>query len=159
MRIVLFGSTGMIGRAIFHEAKQRGHEVTALTRDRADVTKSEDVARAVDRHDVIVSAVGPKKEPATLLVDAAKALLEGARKAHVNRLVIVGGAGSLYARPGLQLLETPNFPPSWKAIALAHRDALAIWRKEHDLAWTYVSPAALIQPGERTGKYRTGKDE
>jgi putative NADH-flavin reductase len=69
--------------------------------------------------------------------------------------LVVGGAGSLEVAPGVQLVDTPNFPQEWKGIALAHRDVLPIL-KASDLEWTYLSPAALIQPGERTGKFRLG---
>ena len=74
------------------------------------------------------------------------------------RLIVVGGAGSLEVSPGVQLLETPEFPSAWKGVALAHRDALDAYRKS-GLNWTYVSPAALIEPGRRTGQYRIGTDQ
>ncbi|HLZ57791.1 MAG TPA: NAD(P)H-binding protein, partial [Ktedonosporobacter sp.] len=72
--------------------------------------------------------------------------------------IVVGGAGSLEVAPGLHLVDTPDFPAAWKPTALAHRDALEVYRKAN-LDWTYVSPAALIAPGERTGTYRTGTDK
>jgi putative NADH-flavin reductase len=68
---------------------------------------------------------------------------------------MVGGAGSLEVAPGVQAVDTPEFPPAWMAIALAHRDALQVL-KGSDMDWTYFSPAALIEPGERTGKFRLG---
>jgi putative NADH-flavin reductase len=89
----------------------------------------------------------------------AKALIEGLRQSGVRRLVVVGGAGSLEVMPGVQLVDTLDFPAAWKPVALAHRDALAVYRLAEDLDWTYVSPAALIEPGRRTGLYRTGTDQ
>jgi hypothetical protein len=80
------------------------------------------------------------------------------QQAGVPRLLIVGGAGSLEVEPGVQLLDTPQFPREWKGIAIAHRDALEIYRQS-DIDWTYFSPAIFIEPGERTGKYRVGGDE
>ena len=84
--------------------------------------------------------------------------MDGLAQARVDRLVVVGGAGSLEVAPGVQLVDTPEFPAAWKGIALAHRDALAVYRGAA-LDWTYISPAALIGPGERTGQYRTGTDQ
>jgi len=71
---------------------------------------------------------------------------------------MVGGAGSLEVAPGVQLVDAPNFPEAWKPVATAHRDALAALRKA-PIDWTYFSPAAFIQPGTRTGKYRTGTEQ
>jgi uncharacterized protein len=64
-------------------------------------------------------------------------------------------------KPGLQLVDAPDFPAEWKGIALAHREALDVYRKAGmaEFDWTAVSPAALIEPGTRTGKYRTGTDQ
>jgi putative NADH-flavin reductase len=78
----------------------------------------------------------------------------------VRRVLVVGGAGSLQVAPGLDLVDAPGFPEAWKGVALAHRDALKVWRgpQAAELEWTYVSPAALIEPGERRGSYRTGTD-
>jgi uncharacterized protein len=70
---------------------------------------------------------------------------------------MVGGAGSLEVAPGLRLVDTPNFPAEWRPISLARADALEVLETS-DLDWTSVSPAALIQPGDRTGMFRLGKD-
>jgi putative NADH-flavin reductase len=80
------------------------------------------------------------------------------QKAGVRRFLMVGGAGSLEVAPGLQLVDAPDFPAAWKGIALAHRDALNVL-KGSDLDWTSLSPAALIEPGVRTGKFRLGTDQ
>jgi putative NADH-flavin reductase len=117
------------------------------------------VEEAVSGHDAVVSAVGPGREgSASLVVEAAQSLLEGLRRAGVQRLVVVGGAGSLEVKPGVQLVDTPEFPDAWRAIAMAHRDALNVYRGAEDVDWTYVSPAALLEPGKRTGTYRKGFD-
>jgi putative NADH-flavin reductase len=174
MKIALFGATGMIGERIAKEALARGHQVTAIVRDPArlavadnhlrvvggDVSDAGSVAAAVVGHDVVVSAVGPSAgngDPQMLLT-AAHALVEGLGRAGVKRLLVVGGAGSLDIAPGVRLVDTPNFPAAWKPLALAHADALDVYRAA-DLDWTFFSPAALIAPGERTGEYRTGTDQ
>src|SRR4029077_8276179 len=139
MKIAVIGA-GNIGRRIVREALERGHQVTAVGHHRldlemtcaelstavADATSPDQIAKVVKGHDAIVSAIGPAhdgSEP-TLMVDAARALFEGARRAGVKRLVNVGGAGSLYVAPGVQLIDTPKFPVDWKGIANQHRDAL-----------------------------------
>jgi hypothetical protein len=82
-------------------------------------------------------------------------LVAGLTKAGVRRLIVVGGAASLEVAPGVQLVDTPEFPAAWMAIAIAHRDTLPVL-KLADLDWSYFSPAALIEPGIRTGKFRLG---
>lgn len=175
MKIVLFGASGVIGQRIAQEALGRGHEVIAVVRNPAhmpltherlsvaagDVRDAEDVARLAAGADVVASAVGPTADQGdAMLTQAAHALIEGTRRAGVHRLIVVGGAGSLEVAPGVTLLDTPDFPAAWRPSALAARDALAIYRAApSDLDWTYLSPAALIAPGERTGHYRTGGDQ
>jgi uncharacterized protein len=80
------------------------------------------------------------------------------QKAGVRRLLTAGGAGSLRVAGGGQLMDAPYFPPVWKSIAISHHDALEVQRQS-DLDWTNFSPAALIEPGARTGKFRLGKDD
>lgn len=173
MKIALFGATGMIGQRILNEALGRGHEVTAIVRDRArlgvqherltvvtgDILNTEQVTDTVLGHEVVISAFGPKMGEEQTLLDATRSLIAGVKKAGVSRLIAVGGAGSLEVAPGVQLVDTPEFPDFIKPIALAHREALEIYRQEKELHWTNVSPAAVIEPGERTGTYRTGTDE
>jgi putative NADH-flavin reductase len=173
MKIAVLGAWGTIGKGIVAEALHRGHAVTGVARRpalanpplerfsvaAADVTDVASTAKAIAGHDVVVSAVGPAHGAApTLLMDAARSLPVAARLAQVKRLVVVGGAGSLLVGPGLQLVDTPDFPPAWRPVALAHRDALELWRTVTDLDWTYVSPAAMIAPGTRTGNYQSGDD-
>src|SRR6185436_3409510 len=92
----------------------------------------------------------------SLIVDVARGLLGGVKG---RPLIVVGGAGSLWAKPGVRLVDTPEFPAAWKPVALAAADALALFRASTGVEWTYVSPAALIQPGTRTCKYRVGGDD
>jgi uncharacterized protein len=177
MRITVFGATGNVGRRIALEALRRGHEVTGLVRDpaavetpdprirlvRGDATSHESVASVVKGSDAVVSAISPRPNqrglPAPKLVDNARALIAGLRSAGVKRVLYVGGASSLDVAPGKQLLDQPGFPEIYKAEAIEGLEALRVWRSEAaGLDWTYLSPAAEIGPGERTGKYRTTAD-
>ncbi len=76
----------------------------------------------------------------------------------MKRIINVGGAGSLEVAPGLQLVDTPSFPEAWRKGADEQRKSLEIFRREKDLDWTFFSPAIIIEPGPRTGKFRIGKD-
>ncbi len=174
MRVVVFGASGNLGRRITSELTHRGHTVRVVTQLGskaasprggtvnvvAEVTNPTSVAEAVRGADAVVSAIGPREgQSATILLGAARGLLEGLRRGGVHRLVVVGGAGSLEVSPGVELADTPNFPKEWKPVADAHREALSIYRQEPDLEWTVVSPAALIEPGKRTGRYRAGGEQ
>lgn len=168
MQIAILGATGRVGSRIADDALRRGHTVTAiarhagalpdrpgLTRLDADITDAANIAKlapALAGHDALVSAVrfaeaGP--EP----------LLTLARQSGVHRVAVVGGAGSLYVAPGVQLVDTSGFPQAYKAEALAGRDFLNALQAEQELDWIFLSPSALLEPGERTGTYRVGKDE
>ena len=158
----------MIGSRILQELVRRGHAVTAVVRHpekvaaaagvktaQGDISDSASVAATAQGADAAISAYSPPRTAPGMIVDAARALLAGLATAGVRRLIVVGGAGSLQLSPGVQLVDTPEFPDGWMAIALSHRDVLPVL-KEADLDWTYFSPAALIEPGARTGKFRLG---
>lgn len=178
MKIVLFGATGNVGQRVAAEALRRGHEVVGVVRDPAaskspdprvrlvkgDATDAESVARVVKGADAVVSAISPRPNarglPAPSLARNSRALIDGLRTAGVPRVLYVGGASSLEVAPGQALADQPDFPEAYKAEAREGRDALAVWRGEaKGLDWTYLSPAAEIAPGERTGKYRTTDDQ
>jgi putative NADH-flavin reductase len=159
MKIVLFGPGGMVGSRIATELEQRGHDVTGASRaSGADVTAPDSVAAVAAGADAVVSAVSARTGEYTL-ADVARSLTDGVGRAGVRRLVVVGGAGSLEIAPGMRLVDTPDFPAEWKPEALDHADALEVYRGSKNLDWTFVSPAAYIHPGERTGHYRLGGDE
>jgi uncharacterized protein len=159
MKIVIFGSTGMIGSRIATELEQRGHEVIGASRATGiDITDPASVADAVAGADAVVCAVSARGVDYTLN-DVAHSCVDGLRRAGVKRLVIVGGASSLEVAPGVRLLDTPDFPDEYKAEAAQGVEALAFFQSVSDLDWTYVSPAAFIHPGERTGSYRLGNDQ
>lgn len=158
MDVVLFGATGVIGSRIVAELQQRGHAVKPATRATgADVTDPQSVATVATGADAVVSAISARGTDYTL-AEVAASLVEGLRGAGVRRLLIVGGAGSLEVAPGRRLVDTPDFHEEWKPEALAQADALDFYRRVDDLDWTYVSPAAVIRPGRRTGSYRQSGD-
>ncbi len=158
----------MIGKRIMAEALRRGHQVTAVVRDpskftevnqslfveEGDIFDPASVSKIAAGKDVVVSAYGPGRGGPESIVEAAKSLVA----AHPPRLIVVGGAGGLEVAPGMRLVDTPDFPAAWKGLALAHIEAYPVFQHS-DIDWTYVSPAAFIEPGERTGKYRTGTSQ
>jgi hypothetical protein len=172
MKVVLYGATGMVGSRILKELVSRGHEVKAIARDSAkvmagdkvealpgDIFDSADVAAKTKGADAVISAFSPGVDPGKVgtLVDATKSLIDGLRSSGVGRVIMVGGAGTMYVAPGVTLIDSGHLPAEWLPIAIAHRDALAVLR-ESGLEWTSVSPAAFIEPGERTGKFRTNEE-
>ncbi|AJE41630.1 NAD(P)-dependent oxidoreductase [Streptomyces nodosus] len=172
MRIVLFGATGMVGSRIAAEARQRGHRVTAVSRSgrspvpgvtaaAADASDPAATAALATGAHAVVSACAPPRDgsdPEQPFLALNRALAQGVRESGVRRLLVVGGAGSLEAAPGRQLCDQPGFPEKYRAEALAHRTVLEFYRTVDDLDWTYVSPAAEIGPGERTGRFRVDDD-
>ncbi|MDX6363319.1 MAG: uncharacterized protein QOC85_2329 [Streptomyces sp.] len=173
MKLLLFGATGMVGSRIATEASARGHRVTAASRSgqspipgvtatAADAGDPARVAALAVGADAVASACVPPRDgsdPRGPFLALNQALAQGTREAGVARLLAVGGAGSLQVAPGQELSDQPGFPQAALPEALAHRDVLAFYRTLDDLDWTYVSPAAAIAPGERTGRYRVGGDE
>ena len=159
MKIALFGATGMVGSRIAAEAADRGHEVTALSRSTgADMADAAAVREAAATHDVVVSATGPSRtgEPHEPWLASVSTLIENAADA---RVLFVGGAGSLLTPDGTRLLDTDGFPEAYKAEATSGAAALDLFRAAPEsLDWTFVSPAPVIAPGERTGSYTTSLD-
>jgi putative NADH-flavin reductase len=160
MRIAVYGATGAIGSAIAEEASSRGHEVTGISRrgssnsehltgDALDPGFATEIA---EKHDVIVSAIGPSRvsDDGTRFVDSIRNLVATLGN---RRLVVVGGAGSLQV-DGVRLVDSPAFPDAYKQEALKGAATLALLRDaSDDVDWTYLSPAPVIAPGERTGSY------
>lgn len=173
MKIALIGATGFVGSAVLAELLKRGHATTALVRQAgrippqpgltsvvADALDGAQVARAIAGHDALVSAYNPGwKEPRIheLYLQGTDAIVAGAKAAGV-RLLIVGGAGSLEVAPGVQLVDTPQFPAEWKQGALAAREALRHVQNDIELDWSFVSPPVMLAPGGHEGPYRLGDD-
>jgi len=165
MKIALIGATGNAGAPILNELVRRGHEVTATVRNpekiaaqpkvtarKGDVFDQAGLATLLKGHDAVISAVhfsasDPKK------------LIEAVRASGVKRYLVVGGAGSLEVAPGKKLIDTPEFPPQYKAEAAAGGVFLDLLKQEKELDWTFLSPSALFVDGPRTGKFRLGTDQ
>ncbi|MDH6121133.1 putative NADH-flavin reductase [Kitasatospora sp. GAS204A] len=176
-QIAVFGANGTIGSAIVREALHRGHQVTAVVRDPAKITESHpsltvtkgdvldpaSVRSAAAGQDVLVSAVGGGDGPGHLatIEPAARSLVEGLRALgdQAPRLISVGGAGSLRTPDGSLVWDAPGLPEWLLQIMHAHGDALDYYRTVSDVSWTSLSPAATIEPGERTGDYRTAQEQ
>jgi putative NADH-flavin reductase len=177
MRIAVYGGTGVVGSAIVAEAASRGHQVHVIARRRpdtgtaptgdlptgasfrlGDASDGDDVARVASGHDVVVSAIGPSRTGGRA-EDFLAALATLAANVGTRRLVVVGGAGSLFVAPGLRLLDTAGFPPEYLHEARAGLAALQQFKRGGGFVdWVYVSPAPELSPGERTGRYQLGSD-
>ncbi|MFC7205025.1 NAD(P)-dependent oxidoreductase [Haloferax namakaokahaiae] len=174
MDVLLLGASGRIGQRITTELLDRGHSVAGVSRSgdfeghpgddfvavAGDATNSGDIARLAADHDAVASALGPSgDESADVLPKMLDAVVEGMRRASVERLVWTGGAGILNVGPNTRLIDSDDFPEEWKPVASAAIDAYERLEDADDLRWTYLAPAALIEPGERTGDYRTAVGE
>jgi putative NADH-flavin reductase len=179
MNIALIGASGFVGSAVLAETLKRGHAVTALVRNparlqpqpgltlrAADAQDAAQVAAAVAGHDLVISAYNPGWDAPDLyqqFLRGSRAIVAGVRQAGVPRLLVVGGAGSLYVAPGVQLVDTEGFknqvPANILPGALAARDALTELQAETALDWTFLSPPALLAPGAARGGFRIGGDE
>jgi len=175
MRLALIGATGFVGSALLEEALNRGHQITALVRHpeklpqhpalqalKLDVQDSAALATAIAGHDAVLSAYNPGWGVTDIreqFLRGSASIVAASKQAGVLRLLVVGGAGSLYVAPGLQLIDTPLFPADYKEGAEGARQALAQLREEQELQWTFLSPAALLEPGPRTGQFRIGGEQ
>lgn len=162
--IALVGASGQAGSRILKELSDRGHSVTAIARSpekiavlpnvtakKGDVYDGTALANLLKGHDAVISAVHfTASDPATLI--------EAVRASGVKRYLVVGGAGSLQIETGQRLVDLPDFPEAYKAEATKGAEFLDLLRKEKELDWTFLSPSAEFIPGERTGKFRLGKD-
>ena len=169
MNVVVIGATGKTGSRIVTELLRRGHTVTAVARDvsklREDVTGKQNDLSDVDSiaailagETAVVSAYGPPYENTDQLIWVTERLIAAVKKAGKARLIVVGGAGSLEVAPGVTLLASGHLPAAWIPIATSHDTVLKVIRAS-DINWTYFSPAAYFEPGERTGKFRLGTNQ
>ncbi len=169
MRIAIIGATGLVGTRILSESLDRGHAVTAIVRNpdklpthpklgaaRGDATKPAELAALVAGHDAVISAFNPGADASGT---GAGSIIAAVKRSGVERLLVVGGAGTLEIAPGQRLVDQPDFPAAWKDGALRTADFLDQLRGETELDWAFVSPAAMLAPGERTGTYRVGADQ
>ena len=174
-KIVLIGASGFVGSALLNEALNRGFEVTAVVRHpekikienenlkvvKADVSALDEVAAVCKGADAVISAFNPGWNNPDIYDETIKVyltIIDGVKKAGVNRFLMVGGAGSLFIAPGLRLMDSGEVPenilPGVKALGEFYLNFL---KKEID--WVFFSPAADMRSGVRTGRYRLGKDD
>jgi len=164
LKVALIGVTGRAGSRLLAELLARGHVVTGIAHTAAPIeatrSLSIEIADARDAsalapvlvgHDAVISA-------ARFVSSDADALIAATKQAHVPRLLVVGGAGSLEVAPGQALVDSPGFPQAYREEAQAGRAFLAVLRAEKTLDWTFLSPSADFAPGFRTGHFRLGTD-
>ncbi|MCO5240781.1 MAG: NAD(P)-dependent oxidoreductase [Chitinophagaceae bacterium] len=178
MKLILIGATGFVGSAVLKEALNRGHKVTAIVRDPGKISMQNDqlsvvrgnvmdtaaLAEQIKGSEVVISAYNAGWNNPDLyneFLKGSQSVQEATKRSGVKRLIVVGGAGSLFIAPGVQVVDTSEFPTDWKPGALAARDYLGLLQKEEQLDWTFLSPALEMHQGlprKRTGIYRTGSD-
>lgn len=176
MKVAVVGATGFIGSKIVAEAIQRGHSVTAIARHieklpgsglfhsaSVDVTNTPVLADLFRGKDAVIHSYTPPKadsvgDQLAKQWDGTWSILSAMKAAGVRRILAVGGAGSLKNEAGGFVMAEPDFPETWKGSAKATALIKFLLREEPGLTWTYLSPSALITPGERTGQFRLGTD-
>ncbi|WP_340372239.1 NAD(P)-dependent oxidoreductase [Peribacillus sp. FSL E2-0218] len=171
MKIAIIGASGKAGSMILNEAKTRGHEVTAVVRDEAkvqDQTVSILVKDILDiqaddlkQFDVVVNAFGAAPGKEHLHVEAGNILIDALKGAPKTKLIVVGGAGSLFVdeEKTTRVLDTPEFPKEYFATAYNQSKNLERLQQASGIQWTFISPSAFFDPqGTRTGQYELGKD-
>jgi putative NADH-flavin reductase len=176
MKVAIVGATGFVGNAVLNELLQKGHQVTAIVLNpnklaskkglsvvKGDINDVKDFGNKIAGNDAVISAFNAGWTNPNLYADFLKgseAIQSGIKMAGIKRLIVVGGAGSLYIGDQ-QLVDSPQFPAEWRAGALAARDYLNILKDETELDWVFISPAMEMHPGTsgtRKGVYRTGGD-
>jgi len=175
--VLLIGATGFVGSAVLNELVSRGHKVTAVARNVEKVAKSElvdvvkedvanvdAIAKLAEGKDAIISAYNPgwtNPDIATLISENYPKILSAAKKSGVKRLLIVGGAGTLFCAPGLRVVDSGAIPEEIMGGVRPLGDFyLNTLMNENDIDWVFFSPAGVFdQQGKKTGNYRLGKDD
>ena len=175
--VLLIGATGFVGSAVLNELVERGHKVTAVVRNvekiakndlvtavKEDVANVEAIAKLAEGKDAIISAYNPGwliPEIATLITENYPKILEAAKQSGVKRLLIVGGAGTLFCAPGLRVVDSGAIPAEIMGGVRPLGDFyLNTLMNENDIDWVFFSPAGVFdQEGKKTGNYRLGKDD
>jgi putative NADH-flavin reductase len=175
VKIVLLGASGFVGSSILEEALDRGHSVTAIVREpeklgnrpgliptKGDVYDTNTLAELIKGNEALISAFNPGWKNPHLYEDqvrGTRSIIEAAKKATVMRVLWVGGAGGLEVKPGVRVVDDPDFPAWVKPGSLATIDALEQLRKEPDLDWTFLAPSVEMSSGQRTGRFRLGGEQ
>lgn len=173
-KVAVIGATGFVGTQVVNELVNRGYTVEAIVRDASKVEQNEKVtAKSIDINNIDELAEGLKGSDAVIstfnagwtnpnlyndFLTGSENIEKAVEKSGVKRLIVVGGAGSLYTPENIQIVDTPNFPEAYKPGATAARDYLNKIKENNTLDWTFFSPAIEMNQanvGTRTGKYRT----
>ena len=175
--VLLIGATGFVGSAVLNELVSRGHKVTTVVRNieklaksdlvnavKEDVANVDAIAKLAEGKDAIISAYNPgwtNPDIATLITENYPKILEAAKKSGVERLLIVGGAGTLFCAPGLRVVDSGAIPEEIMGGVRPLGDFyLNTLMNENDIDWVFFSPAGVFdQEGKKTGNYRLGKDD
>lgn len=170
MKIGIVGATGKAGSLILDEAVRRGHEVTAIVRNASKLNNDNVKVIEKDVHDtwtedfkgldVVVNAFGAPLGEKDAHVEAGRVLINALSGTGI-RLIVVGGAGSLYVDDSrtMKVIDTPNFPDIFKPTAGGQSENLEELEQTTNLKWTFISPSAEFDAeGKRTGAYETGAD-
>jgi hypothetical protein len=182
LKIMVYGATGRVGSRVVNEALNRGHDVTAVSRDptqirqkharlmtaKGDILDRESVAKLISGQEVVVvsvrGSVGGSKDPEDTVHRMAAGILVDVLRDMGDvgpRLIFVGGAGSLEVEPGVLYADNlPKLMPRFIRQEIdGHLLTLEFLRAADDVKWTYISPARKFKPGKRTGAYRIGGDQ
>lgn len=173
MKIVVIGATGMVGSRVTAEAVRRGHQVVAVSRNAgpapapgsvtvvaADVSDTMELTQVMKGADVAVLGVRPAPGAEDTLPGLTRSALDAAADAG-TRILVVGGAGPLRSPddPDRAVADDPAYvSPVRRSVAAASTEQLRQCEAHSAADWVYLSPPALLEPGERTGTYRRGTD-
>jgi uncharacterized protein len=177
MKIAVIGATGFVGQNLVTELSSRGHQILAISKNalleqkfvnvtssNVDVNDTMALIDAIKGYDVVISAFNAGWTNPNLYDDfliGSKNIQKAVKEANIKRLIVIGGAGSLFIAPNIQVVDTPDFPKEYHAGASAARDYLNVIKDERELNWAFFSPALEMHPGittGRTGNYRLGLD-
>ena len=174
MKVVLYGATGKSGKVILKELVDRGHTVVAAVRNPQNVEQLKNVTVVQDdlnsvaktvqilkeaNADAVVSALGPPLDNTDALLPISANLVEAVKQHGGPRLLVMGGAGGLFVAPGVTLRDSGYLPAEWLPIVDTHIALYKSLQVSNGITWTYFAPAGFFEPGERTGKFRLGKDD
>lgn len=176
-KTALIGASGFVGGAILNELLSRGYKVEALVRNpsritvenpdltvkKVDVADEKALAEDLKGYDTVISAYNPGWTNPNIYNETLQnypRIVEAAKKAGVKRLLIVGGAGTLFCAPGLRVVDSGVIPAEiMDGVKSLGKFYLDILTNEKDIDWVFFSPAGAFVEGTRTGKYRLGKDD
>lgn len=175
--VTLIGASGFVGSAILNELLERGHKVTAVVRNperigvthpnlatvKANVADIATLAEACKDRDAVISAYNPGWTNPNIYEETLRnypLIISAVKQAGVTRLLCVGGAGTLFCAPGLRVVDSGSIPDAImggvKSLGEFYLNTLI---HETDIDWVFFSPAGSLEPGQRTGNYRLGKDD